>query len=44
MSKAVSIIVQASLQVLWKVDFQSPFASGMRLLFPDIIRVGLTLG
>ena len=39
------IIVQASLQVLWKVDyFQSPVASGMRLLFPDIIRVGLTFG
>lgn len=39
------IIVQALLQVLKRVGcFQFPAVSGMKLLFPDFIRIGLTLG
>lgn len=38
-------VVHVSLHVLWKVDcFQFLVASGMRHLFPDIIRVGLVFG
>lgn len=42
MSKDTYIIAQASLQVLWKIDyFQLPVTGGIRLLLLDIICFGL---
>lgn len=39
------MVLQASPRVFSEVDcFQAPVASGMKPIFPDIIRVGLAFG